>query len=493
MQPPEPQPDIPAGNPPNARSLTQKLDAMLLKAANLSVKTVKAESLDAVAKSAGLGKNDRRALAAAAKGAQDALDAVSKLTGREIASAFAPDVRGVFKWTSNADAQTLRAAIDAQAVLSEALHKFANRPGVTDDLFETVSEMAMQCDRRQSEIATLSMELADASVAAGYNPALAARLDATLSALLPRQALSMHGNAEILEKLNEQIKPLADRVETFAERPNASLSAAEFMQYAAELKAATATLKLAGVQEISMPAGMSEKAFAERLENIIVRFKRQPAGPAQAERELLKNYLALKGSQAKQAFLAELPNDPQFGLKARSLAVQCLYSRHVGDYATLALANRLRAQDALSLAVTILEMPKDATPEQIRANPVLVALAARAPVAVPDGEQAYIPATSNTQYNKFVYESLVNSPGKLLPAHRNLANRPGWRSACVWARWRCRTIRRSATLSATSGWPASATTVPLPGRRAAARSKTSARATSRPRSRKARSGSWPMN
>jgi hypothetical protein len=185
--------------------------------------------------------------------------------------------------------------------------------------------------------------------------------------------------------------------------------------------AATATLELAGGQVISMPTGMSEKAFAERLENIIVRFKGNPAGPAEAEREVLKDYLALEGAQNKQVFLAELPNDPKFGLKARSLAVQCLYSRRVCDYATLSLANRLGANDALSLATAILNMPKDATPDQIRANAVLAALAARAPVAVPDNEKAYVPATSNTQYNKFVFLSLTSFHETLLPGHRNLA------------------------------------------------------------------------
>ncbi|MBP5791451.1 MAG: hypothetical protein J6W80_04255, partial [Kiritimatiellae bacterium] len=185
--------------------------------------------------------------------------------------------------------------------------------------------------------------------------------------------------------------------------------------------AATATLELAGGQVISMPTGMSEKAFAERLENIIVRFKGRLAGPDEVERGLLKDFRALGSTQDKQVFLAELPNGPQYGLKARSLAVQCLYSRRVADYATLSLANRLGANDALSLATAILNMPKDATPDQIRANAVLTALAAKAPVAVPDNEKAYVPATSNTQYNNFVRETLSNKTDLLLPAHRRLA------------------------------------------------------------------------
>lgn len=237
--------NVPQGQPqvvnqpvdqPNARSLLQKLDTMLLKAADMSTKAVDEASIKKVAKTPGLSKAESTALAAVADTARQTMKAISDFTGRQIASAFVADEKGVFSWKDNDAAAAIRAAIDAQAALSEKLHDLANRPGTTGETFDAVVNLALQCDRRQTEIASLAMQLADAATNADDDPAVAKRLDMKLAVLLPRQALSMHGNADALEKIKAKLQPLADRLENFAARPNASLSSAEFMQYAIELK-----------------------------------------------------------------------------------------------------------------------------------------------------------------------------------------------------------------------------------------------------------------
>ena len=254
---PQGQPIVEEPNPPNARSLTQKLDAMLLKAAKMSAKSVDADTLKAATQTLGLSKADQRALTAAVAKAQRTLKTVSGFTGRQIASALAADEHGVFDWKQNVVAKAIRGAIDAQAALSDLLHDLANRPEVAGESFESISELALQCDRRQSEIATLSMQLADAVANLGDDPDAAARLDAKLSALLPRQVLAMHGNAGALEKMKERLQPLADRLVSFAARPNASLTSAEFTAYVLEVKDACNTIIQTAKNGFPAPDGKS--------------------------------------------------------------------------------------------------------------------------------------------------------------------------------------------------------------------------------------------
>ena len=262
----EPQPpDVSGGNEPspdyetrlsNARSLALKLDAMLIQAARTSTCAVGHDALKSAMSAANLGKDDRKALTAAALKAQEAMKAVSGLTGRKIAEALVADQTGVFDWKKgSAAAKAIRNAIDAQAELSELFTDLANRPDISGDAFEALSELALQCDRRQSEISTLAMQLADAVASSGDDPALAARLDAKLSELLPKQALSMHGNTEVLDRLKAQLQPLADRLEAFAARPAASISSDEFMAYAVEVKDASAAISRALKEGFPAPGG----------------------------------------------------------------------------------------------------------------------------------------------------------------------------------------------------------------------------------------------
>ena len=184
---------------------------------------------------------------------------------------------------------------------------------------------------------------------------------------------------------------------------------------------AIAKLEIEGGQQVTVDTGLSEVEFAARLENLIVRFHYQPAGPDRIEHDVAAGYLACKSRKEQQDLLNALPQDPHFGLKARALAVRCLYSRKVTDFATLSVVNRITTANAYALARSLLVMPGTATPDELRANLLLVQLKAAPPAEVPDRELAYIPATSNRKYNQYVRNFMRSSPEDMFPAHRNFA------------------------------------------------------------------------
>ena len=128
---------------------------------------------------------------------------------------------------------------------------------------------------------------------------------------------------------------------------------------------ATAQLDLPNGRTIDFPTGLSEKEFAEHLENVLARFCHYPLDE---EIDVVDSYSRCKTDDERKDFLANLANDRKCGLKARALAIRCLYGRGVTDAATLEVANRLNRQDALKLATKLLAMPKNSTPDQMRAN-----------------------------------------------------------------------------------------------------------------------------
>ena len=252
---PEPRPEVAPPRQPNARSLAQRLDTILATAAKDAVKPLDAKAVKDAAAGIEMEKSLRKALSKAAEKAQTTLKALSSFSGRQIAGALVADENGVFDWKKtkgffggekiDSTAKALRDAIDAQFELSAQLKDLVNgpRPEGMDEAFEALEEMALQCDRRASEISTLALELADAVAQAGDDPALNAKLDARLSALLPRQAVSMHGTGAALEKMRAQLEPLAARIEDFASRPGASVTSEEYMAFKVEVKDARAALQ----------------------------------------------------------------------------------------------------------------------------------------------------------------------------------------------------------------------------------------------------------
>ena len=235
-------PPSPAADEPNEapvseqhvppQELLQKLDTLLLTAAKYSTKAVDTKTLASVTAKTHLDQQARAELDSAAQHAQETFAALSKFSGRQIASALSLDDKGAFDW-KNGDpvAAALKEAIDAQANLSLRLHDLANDPRISHKLFDALCELAMQADRRQSEIFSLALQLADAAGKAGTDPDVTARLDAKLEDLLPRQALSMHGTGSAIQRLKDKLQPLADRLHAFAAKPDASVTSEEFYAY----------------------------------------------------------------------------------------------------------------------------------------------------------------------------------------------------------------------------------------------------------------------
>ena len=248
----------------SARSLSQKLDTMLIKVAQYSTRSVSSKKLHTTVSATKLSSNKRAALTDAADKAAKAFEELGKFTGRELSTALAIGEDQKFDWGKTKAAKALKKALDTQAKLSEMLHDVVNSPKVAGEAFETLSELALQADRRQSEIMTLALQLADAAEQKGEDPDVVARLDAKVEQLLPRQALQMHGTDAALEKIKAELQPLADRLEAFAARPNASITSEEFAALQREITMARNALKHVEEKGIATPNGgtwMPDKSF----------------------------------------------------------------------------------------------------------------------------------------------------------------------------------------------------------------------------------------
>ena len=182
---------------------------------------------------------------------------------------------------------------------------------------------------------------------------------------------------------------------------------------------ATATVRLPSGQTLSIATGLSEAAFAHRLEEQILRLGGAKSRPVPADLEVHSQFRSLATQEARQTFLDALANDPRRGQKARIAAIAILYERGVTDYATLNLANRLSDDDAIALARHLATLPENATAGAIANDAFLKALAEKPPKPVKEADQAYVPALSNEDFNRGIKESFLNN--KLLPGYRILA------------------------------------------------------------------------
>ena len=199
--------------------LVAKLDSLLLRAANTATASVDAASLEAAAGTANLDELTREELSTLANHARASFAALAAFTGRQIGNAL--ELKdGAFDWKEEDPvASAIKKALDDQAELAKKLHELVNKPEIVGDAFDSLCELAFQCDRRETEILTLAMELADATEQAGKDKDAAAdaRLDKRLDALLPRQALSMHGTTADLGLIHDSLRPLVDRLDALAD------------------------------------------------------------------------------------------------------------------------------------------------------------------------------------------------------------------------------------------------------------------------------------
>ena len=150
---------------------------------------------------------------------------------------------GRLAWDAdNPAGKAIRAALDAQAELSDLLRKTLNRlpESAPEDFESALTEALFQTDRRISEMQTLLWEFVALAGPDAQNPApaAAARLDRTLESLVPGQALQMHGNDQVAQNFRDVLAPIAARIDALAANPEQALSDDEITGIRAQLDAA---------------------------------------------------------------------------------------------------------------------------------------------------------------------------------------------------------------------------------------------------------------
>ena len=259
--------------------MVSQLDVLLMKAAMASTKSLDGKqikaSLQTLVDQGLLDKDSFKLLAKTADAAAKTLKALDKFTGRELAAAIGEN--GQYNLKTSAG-KAVSAAVKAQQDLSALLGQVgkivnavvrnedqvrsanAKYQGIGEDLINGVNEFTMICDRRAMEINHLVWQMKDFAVylaANGENPDpnITAILKAKVNDLMPRQALAMHGTAEALAAVNENVtaklRPLAERIDAFRNNPSSTLGEADFnalMSDIATMKAALADIRRNGVQ-----------------------------------------------------------------------------------------------------------------------------------------------------------------------------------------------------------------------------------------------------
>ena len=278
--------EVQAPQPGPAAKMVQQLDVLLVKAAKASTqsldgKAIKNSLLKLVTDGA-LDKDSLKLLGKTADKAAKTLKALDKFTGAQLAAAVKSGTgqRGSFAeldLTTSAG-KAVKAAVDAQNELSDMLLQLdrqldslerhddemrAANPdywGVDRELHNEVVELRQLCDRRSAEIDALAFQMHDFAVyqaARGDNadPNIAAILKAKVDDLLPRQALAMHGTADGLATVSQEIsgrlRPLAERIDAFKSNPNATLAGDNYLALQSDIrtmKAAVADIRDHGIQ-----------------------------------------------------------------------------------------------------------------------------------------------------------------------------------------------------------------------------------------------------
>ncbi|MBP5509531.1 MAG: hypothetical protein J6Z49_01270 [Kiritimatiellae bacterium] len=197
--------------------MSKRLDALLLKASERTLTTVSKEELQKIAS---LYENDPKtkaffdSLEATRQATEEAMAKLSSFSGKEIATAMrsrGSALPGDPQHARNEEIlSTLKAAIDGFASLGETLRKLYNAgDGELTELFE----IGMRCHARATEIERLALELSGLAQDAPDAP----RLQTLARTLLPQTAIQMHGTEAALDALQQQLRPVAIRLDAIKE------------------------------------------------------------------------------------------------------------------------------------------------------------------------------------------------------------------------------------------------------------------------------------
>ena len=285
-------------------SIIQQLDVLLINAAKRSATAnaaTKAQSVGQDLQLAGAISPETAAkLGELAKTASKTLAALDKYSGAQLAGALC-DQGGKFGYgfskNSNgamtAVAADVKAAIDAQTELSDALYKLANHLSrhdlLNDEQFDTLAELRLQCDRRATEINSIvhrmhALAADDAAKGANADPGIKEMLKATFMELMPREALMMHGTADSLElmrkHMGEKMGKLAERLDAFAADYGKDLAPEDIVALQADMatmKAAVADVAKNGIRfKVNGDAGKEtevkvdvDKSILKEMEGVL--------------------------------------------------------------------------------------------------------------------------------------------------------------------------------------------------------------------------------
>ena len=262
----------------NAGKLVSQLDVLLVKAAKASTqsldgKTVK-QTFQKLVDDGVLDRDSLKLLAKAADTAAKSLKALDKFTGRQLAEAFGVD--GKIDATTRAG-KAIFAAVTAQQELSDLLVQLGKSldsisrhdaemreanpqyKGVDAALRNAVDDFRLLCDRRATEINHLAYQMKDFAVHLADNgqnadPNVVAILKAKADELLPRQALAMHGTADALATVSEEVsgklRPLAEKIDAFKRNPSATVNSQAYEALRSDIrtmKAAVADIRKNGI------------------------------------------------------------------------------------------------------------------------------------------------------------------------------------------------------------------------------------------------------
>ncbi|MBQ9367889.1 MAG: hypothetical protein IJT83_08920 [Victivallales bacterium] len=260
-QPQKPEP-LPKPNVENAveKSLLAQLDVLLLHAAKNATTMVKIETVKQVLDSIDLDDDTKEDIIELAETISSNLDSLGDYTGRDLADVFKP-VDGKIQWNRDMFVGIyMNELTDACAQYSEKLQDIINTHHGAQGL-NILEEAMLQCDRRASELTTLAMQFAEMSLVEKDSPAVKMKLDMTLLEMLPEQALKMHGNAEAIEKMRENVAPLAKRLDNLSKRPDTPVSMQELSMIRLEMETMAEALELA--MKEGFPSGQNGRLLVD--------------------------------------------------------------------------------------------------------------------------------------------------------------------------------------------------------------------------------------
>ena len=171
----------------------------------------------------------------------------------------------------------------------------------------------------------------------------------------------------------------------------------------------TITLRKGDGSTVTLGLGMSKKDFIDKLDDRLLQLRSDRQAP-QATIDAHNEYRLAKagGAEGKANWLASLQGNPLGGFKARAVAVGMLVELGIGDYASLALINKVSDQDAITFLTYLMMNPQNLKGQALRDTvqfQLLVQQAAQN-AQVPQNRRAYIPVQSPDDFNRELNDKL---------------------------------------------------------------------------------------